>query len=69
MEDSVFFKYHTERSLHRELTNIFFFAQMNQNTITIIVMKMDSQFVRFEDFVSIFETVKLIIFYVISFYN
>ena len=40
MEDSVFFKYHTERSLHRELTNIFFFAQMNQNTITVIVMKM-----------------------------
>ena len=23
MEDSVFYKYHTARSLHRELTNIF----------------------------------------------
>ena len=31
MEDSVFFKYHTARSLHRELTNIFLLCTNESN--------------------------------------
>ena len=69
MEDSVFFKYHTARSLHKELTNIYLLCIKESNYYYCYCNTNEIVIVHFADFVSILEMAKLIICRANSFYS